>query len=180
MKTWYAVYTKPNWERKVSGNLTRKKIENYCPLNLPKQDEDHRKKVELKPLFMSYVFVQANEETLSTIKKTNGVLNLVYWLGKPAVIREEEISTIRCFLSQHPHVALERSDVQLDEPVKFVKEPIIYEGGHIVDSIKVTLPSLGFTLAAEIAPGNVELVPTRQYLRDFYKLNMNFQVEAGN
>ncbi|RYZ19047.1 MAG: antitermination protein NusG, partial [Chitinophagaceae bacterium] len=30
---WYAIYTKPRWEKKVAELLTRKGIENYCPLN---------------------------------------------------------------------------------------------------------------------------------------------------
>ena len=32
-KNWYAVYTKSRCEKKVSASLTKKKIENYCPLN---------------------------------------------------------------------------------------------------------------------------------------------------
>ena len=32
-KKWYAVYTRPRWEKKVAEILTRRKIENYCPIN---------------------------------------------------------------------------------------------------------------------------------------------------
>ncbi len=29
---WYAVYTRPRWEKKVSESLKKMKIVDYCPL----------------------------------------------------------------------------------------------------------------------------------------------------
>ena len=55
--SWYAVYTKPKWEKKVAELLARKGIEHYCPLNrVLKQWHDRKKWVE-EPLLTSYVFV---------------------------------------------------------------------------------------------------------------------------
>ncbi|MGN6401535.1 MAG: transcription termination/antitermination NusG family protein, partial [Flavisolibacter sp.] len=28
---WYAIYTRPRWEKKVNSLLVQKKIESYCP-----------------------------------------------------------------------------------------------------------------------------------------------------
>ena len=55
---WFAVYTKPRWEKKVSGILDDNGIENYCPLNKVVKQWSDRKKVILEPLFKSYVFVR--------------------------------------------------------------------------------------------------------------------------
>ena len=56
-KNWYAVYTKPRWEKKVAGLLERKGIESYCPLNKVQRQWSDRKKIVMEPLFQSYVFV---------------------------------------------------------------------------------------------------------------------------
>jgi hypothetical protein len=48
---WYAVYTRPRWEKKVAEILTDKKIENYCPLNKVVRQWSDRKKIVHEPLF---------------------------------------------------------------------------------------------------------------------------------
>jgi transcription antitermination factor NusG len=48
-----------------------------------------------EPLFKSYVFVHVSEAEQSRVRMTNGVLNYVYWNGKPAIIKDAEIDTIR-------------------------------------------------------------------------------------
>jgi transcription antitermination factor NusG len=47
-----------------------------------------RRKVVLEPIFKSYVFVKIADTNKWDLKKVNGVLNFVYWLGKPAIIKE--------------------------------------------------------------------------------------------
>jgi transcription antitermination factor NusG len=59
---WYALYTKPRWEKKVHALLTDKKIESYCPLNKVRKKWSDRMKTVEEPLFKSYVFVRVNEE----------------------------------------------------------------------------------------------------------------------
>jgi transcription antitermination factor NusG len=97
-KKWYAVYTRPRWEKKVADLLVRKHIDNYCPLNKVVRQWADRKKLVLEPLFTSYVFVHTTPQEHLAIKQTDGILNFVFWLGQPAVIRDEEIDTIKLFL----------------------------------------------------------------------------------
>lgn len=104
---WYAVYTKPRWEKKVAAGLVFKGIEAYCPLNrVVKQWSDRKKTVEL-PLFTSYVFVCAEEGQKEAIRRTAGVINFVYWNGKPALLREEEIAAVREFVEKYQNIVLE-------------------------------------------------------------------------
>ena len=86
-KKWYVVYTRPRWEKKVADQLGRKKIDYYCPLNRVHRQWADRKKIVLEPLFSAYVFVQIDETEQLQVRLTDGVINFVYWLGKPAVIR---------------------------------------------------------------------------------------------
>ena len=97
---WYAVYTKPRWEKKVASLLDEKNITHYCPLNKTLRQWSDRKKTVLEPLFKGYVFVQVAETKKWELLTINGIVNYVHWLGKPAIIKDEEIETIRKFLNE--------------------------------------------------------------------------------
>jgi len=43
-----------------------------------------------EPLFKSYVFVRVEEKDRTEVRYVDGVLNYVYWNGKPAVVKDEE------------------------------------------------------------------------------------------
>lgn len=93
-----AIYTKPRSEKKVADRLVANKIEVYCPLKMSLRQWSDRKKKVLVPAFPSYVFVRIEETERYQVLQDVGVLNFVYWLGKPAIIRDEEIKTIKNFL----------------------------------------------------------------------------------
>jgi transcription antitermination factor NusG len=65
VKNWYALYTKPRWEKKIHKLLQQKGIESYCPLNKVRRKWSDRIKVVEEPLFKSYIFVRV-EESLKT------------------------------------------------------------------------------------------------------------------
>lgn len=163
-KQWYAVYTRPRWEKKVAELLEKKKIEVYCPLNKVHRQWADRKKVVLEPLFPSYVFVNVTEKEHASIKQTDGVINFVYWLAKPAVIRNDEIDTIKKFLNEYDYVTVEKTAVNLNDRVRIVNGPLMMWEGNIVEirtnTVKIALPSLGHTLIAEIRKDHVETVKT--------------------
>ena len=161
-KNWYAVYTRPKWEKKVSELLSRKRIENYCPLSKSIKQWSDRKKTIFEPLFTSYVFVHVNDTEHLPVKQTDGILNFVYWLGKPAVIKNDEIDTIKNFLSENQHIRLEKIDVNIDDKVKIIDGPFKLWEGNVTEirpkSVKVLLPSLGYALVAEIPKSRIEVI----------------------
>jgi transcription antitermination factor NusG len=165
-KEWYAVYTRPRWEKKVAELLTKKKIENFCPLNKVSKQWADRKKIIEEPLFKSYVFVCASEPEYLAIKQTDGILNFVYWLGKPAVIKEKEIETIREFLREHRNVQVEKIEVNVNDQIRVISGPLMSIEGEILEvkskTVKVCLPSLGYAMFAEIEKSNVEVVGADQ------------------
>lgn len=95
---WYVVYTKPKWEKKVAEKLQQVGIECYCPvITQIKQWTDRKKKIEV-PLFNSYVFVQLSEADRNSVFQVSGVVRYLFWLGKPAIVRDEEINIIKTSL----------------------------------------------------------------------------------
>ena len=118
-KNWYAVYTKPRWEKKIAQKLQEKGITAYCPLNKVTRQWSDRKKVVLEPLFKGYVFVQIEDEKKWDARLVNGVLNYVYWNGKVAIIRDDEIDTIRRFLHEFSDVEVRPSLISRQGMIRF-------------------------------------------------------------
>ena len=168
-KNWYAVYTKSRCEKRVSALLTKKKIENYCPLNRVGQSID-RKKMALEPLFPSYVFVYISEMEMAAIRQTSDVVNFVYWLGRPAVIKDVEIESIQHFVSEHTDVVLEENSGKRFRYGTYRKRSSMEFEGNVVsiknNKVKVTLPSLGVMMTADVQKSNVELLDYSYKLRN--------------
>lgn len=96
--SWYVLYTKPRYEKKVTAKLQDLGFVVYCPLvTLVKQWSDRKKKIQ-QPLLPSYVFVQLEEDQRNQVFQVAGVVRYLYWLGKPALVRDEEIATLRSWL----------------------------------------------------------------------------------
>src|SRR6476469_136631 len=122
---WYAIYTRPRWEKKVNAVLLEKGIESYCPLNKVRRKWSDRIKTIEEPLFKSYVFVKIDEEERSNVRMTNGVVNFVYWNGKPAIIREKEIQTIKRFLDEYENVEVVKMEIGPDDRVRVTAGPMM-------------------------------------------------------
>ncbi|WJS95175.1 UpxY family transcription antiterminator [Flavobacterium johnsoniae] len=115
---WYVVYTKPKWEKKVADKLQQLGIKCYCPLvTQVKQWSDRKKKVEV-PLFNSYVFVQIADTERSSVFQVAGVIRYLFWLGKPAIVKDEEINIIKTNL-ESPNISdVSVSTLQVGDKIK--------------------------------------------------------------
>lgn len=95
---WFAIYTRPKNEKKVVEGLEKLGVEVYCPMVTEiKQWSDRKKKVEI-PLIKSYVFVNIEEKNRNIVFEVPGVVRYLFWLGKPAVIQEQEIEVLKASL----------------------------------------------------------------------------------
>ena len=133
---WYAIYTRPRWEKKVHNLLTAKGIESYCPLNKVRRKWSDRIKLIEEPLFKSYVFVKISDDLRAPVRMTEGVVNFVYWDGKPAVIKEKEIQHIKKFLNEYEDVALVKLDLKQDDKVLITAGPLMDKEGRVSGSKK--------------------------------------------
>lgn len=159
---WHAVYTKSRWEKKVAEQLSKLDIENYCPLNKVVRQWSDRKKTVEEPLFTSYVFVKISNKEITKIRQVLGVVNFVYWLGRPAIIPAKEISIIKEFLNNYVNVRLEPLLLNVQDPVKIVNGPFADFEGNVISigkrSVRVSLPSLRYFMTTEVEIGNVKKI----------------------
>jgi transcription antitermination factor NusG len=158
-KKWYAVYTKPRWEKKVYGLLSDKGIEAYCPLNRVRKKWSDRVKWVEEPLFKSYVFVKVENDEQTQVRFINGVVNFVYWLGKPAIIKDKEIEIIRKFLNEYDEVWAEPIALQKDARITIRRGVFMDKEAKIVkvlnNKVQVIIESIGYSLMAVIDKSNL-------------------------
>lgn len=158
-RKWYTVYTKPRWEKKVYALLTQQGIEAYCPLNRVRKKWSDRMKWVEEPLFKSYVFVRMAEEEQAEVRMINGVVNFVYWLGKPAIIRDKEIEVIRKFLDEFDEVQAIPLDIQTDARVRIRRGALMDKEAKVVkvlkNKVQVIIESIGYSLVAIIDRSNI-------------------------
>ena len=159
IKKWYALYTKPRWEKKVHHYLIEKSIECYCPLNKVRKKWSDRMKTVEEPLFKSYVFVRVTENEQAKVRMTQGVMNFVYWQGKPAVIKDREIEVIRKFLNEYENVIAEPIPLKPDSRVTIQQGIFMDKPAKVLkvlgNKVQVIIESIGYSLVAYVDKANL-------------------------
>ncbi|MFN3754485.1 UpxY family transcription antiterminator [Flavobacterium sp.] len=151
--SWYVLYTKPRNEKKVTVKLQELGFVVYCPLvTVVKQWSDRKKRVE-EPLLPSYVFVQLEEKNRDQVFQVAGIVRYLYWLGKPAMVREEEIDTLRSWLSSDsPKLQVEQlqrgTKITLKEGLFSGMDAVVKE--HRGKKVQLILESLGIVVIMEV------------------------------
>ncbi len=152
---WYVLYTKPRNEKKTAGLLEAKGIEVYCPLQeVIKQWSDRKKKIN-EPVFRSYIFVFLNDydKEKTEALATSGAVRFLRWLGKPGVVRTEEIEAIKQFLSEYKGAEI-IVNFNEGQEVTVAEGALSEQSGKIIriksNKALLQLRSLGWNIMAEI------------------------------
>jgi transcription antitermination factor NusG len=118
-----------------------------------------------EPLFKSYVFVKVDEEGRTPVRMTDGVVNFVYWNGKPGCVKEKEIQVIKKFLGEYEEVSLIKLDLKPNERVMVTSGPLMDKEGKVLEVknkvAKVVIESLGYVLVADIDKSKLISVPNQ-------------------
>ena len=149
---WYALYTKPRNEKKVEEQLHKMGLEVFCPkVSVVKQWSDRKKKVS-QPLIPSYVFIKIKEQERDLVFSVSGVVRYLFFLGKPAIIKESEINAMKETLN---HDFKEVGVMDLEKGQKFTIEEGNFKGQEVTfleqkgNKIILRLESLGIKLILE-------------------------------
>ena len=142
---WFVLYTKPNYELKVAEGINSLGIHAYCPTYTQIKHYTDRKKKVQKPLLPSYVMVQLAEQDRPKVFTIPGVVRYLFWLGKPAEVREEEIVLLKKNLSGiFDEVRI--SKLSIGKEYTIPSGPLKGQTGTVIDILKnklrLELPSL--------------------------------------
>ena len=116
-----------------------------------------------EPLFKSYVFVKVEDAEMTEVRFVDGVLNYVYWNGKPAIVREEEIIEIKKFMSEYEDVEVASIELKPADAVVLNTGVMMGATGHVLrvmgnNTVEVRIDSLGFILTAKFDKKTVSKV----------------------
>lgn len=163
-KKWYALYTKPKWERKVSDELLKQGFDIYCPMTKVYRRWSDRIKILQQPLFSMYVFINIDEKTKWEPLQIPGIIKYVTIGNKQAVIRNEEIELLKNFLLENESaevIGVDR-DFRQGDVVKVNKGLFINNTGTVVQAgnnrVEVLLESLSCIIRSVFRPVQIEKI----------------------
>lgn len=92
---WYVLITKPKAELKVKERLEKIGIEVCCPVRIESRKWSDRIKKITVPLLPSMVLVNLLEKERNLVFGVAGVVRYLFYLQKPAVVKEKEIEILQ-------------------------------------------------------------------------------------
>lgn len=131
-KKWFAVYTAPKAEKKVSIRLEQQGIDHYLPVQrLLKQWSDRKKWVE-EPLFRSYLFVHITEAHYYPVLNTHGVVKFISFGGTAESIPDFQIETIRRLLMESTDIEVTHEVFEPGTPIEVIAGPLMGTLGELI------------------------------------------------
>ena len=91
---WFVIYTKPNFEIKVSNALNYMGIKAYCPTYKKVVQYSDRKKGRKTTFTVICISLYKRKER-DMVFSIPGVIRYVFWLGKPAEVYEKEVEALK-------------------------------------------------------------------------------------
>lgn len=132
-KKWHVIYTKSRSEKKVASELAEKNIEFYLPLQKRlRQWKDRKKWVEFV-VISGYCFVNISRFEYEDVLKLDNVVCYVKFEGKPAIVRDAEIVTLRRMLEQPEEVTISHENFAVGEKVEIIGGPLIGTKGELLE-----------------------------------------------
>lgn len=94
---WYAIHTKAKQELRASCNLEAWGVETFAPFIEQRRYNPYSGKIEhvIESLFTNYIFARCKSATVSKIRFTRGVRNVVSFAGVAIPIDDEIICLIQ-------------------------------------------------------------------------------------
>jgi len=131
---WYAVYTAPRAEKKVSERFKQEGIDYYLPLQTVKRRWSDRMKAVEVPVVNGYIFVHIPTTDYKKVTNIYGALSFVREGGKPAVIPDNQLTRLR-FMVEHSDEPVEytRETYELGEKIIITKGPLTGITGELIE-----------------------------------------------
>jgi transcriptional antiterminator RfaH len=161
-KKWLVIYTRPRWEKKVDQLLKQQGIESYCPLRtVESQWADRKKKVSL-PLFNSYIFVHVTLKEQSNVLYISGVLGFVYFMGKPAIVRDCIIEQVKINLTLYNDIEIiDLQAISVGDKVRIKQGIFTDQLGRIIQiqgkSVLMIFDSINCALVTRVPIQNIAI-----------------------
>lgn len=159
-KCWFPFYTKPKHEKRAYEKLIAEGYEAYLPLTKSIRKWSDRKKTIQEPLIKSYVFAKVYKKDLYKILSLYGISRYISFNGKPAIIRNSEIESLKKLIDSETKIEVTDGLVDIGEKVKIKSGPMAGLEGEIIEhkgknKLVLKLESIGKSLLVTIETGKI-------------------------
>lgn len=159
---WHVLYTKSRNEKAVAEKLASSGFEVYCPLLKTKKQWSDRWKWVEEPLFRSYCFVCISESERENVFKIPGLVRYLYFCGKPAIVRQEEIDVLKNWLDQYSHDSIISTQYHPQDKVLLKSGVLMDQSAEVLKSsgnyITLRLEGIGMEIKVDLRKNLVEKV----------------------
>ena len=97
---WNVLYTAPRAEKQVKERIEALGVECFLPLHRTPRVWSDRVKIVEVPLFNSYIFVRCPDDVLRDLLRVYGVVRIVFYNKKPAIVKKIKKNHLLLYLEQ--------------------------------------------------------------------------------
>ena len=162
---WFAVYTSPRHEKKVTEHLARRNVETFLPLYSSVRRWKNGCKVTVAlPLFPGYLFVCVSRLERVRVLESPGVLWFVGVGGQPAALAEAEIEALRTGVQAfncepHPYLVLGEKARIRRGPLEGFEGVLVRKKGAL--RVVISLSLIMKSIAIEVDATDLEPIGNR-------------------
>ncbi len=129
---WYAIYTNPRAEKLVHARLEEAGVEVFLPLQKTYRQWSDRKKLVIKPLLSSYVFVKVIPKEFPVVYKTQGVVKFVSFEGQPVSIPQNQIDNLRLLVNSNAEIEVTGEALSKGDNVTVMSGSLVGLTGELI------------------------------------------------
>ncbi len=121
--SWFVIWTESRAEKKVESRMAALGLSPWLPTITEKHLWSDRWRDVVLPLFPGYLFARADRAEWHTVLRTRGVLTVIKHEGKPALLDDEFVSSLREAVERgRDHGIAPITDFEPGDPVVVVQD----------------------------------------------------------
>lgn len=143
----------------VAQKLQERGIEVYCPMIKTKRKWSDRIKTVEEPLFRSYCFINIEEQQRSQVFNVKGIVRYLFWLNKPAIVRDKEIIAVKQLLAEVDHNNIQTASFKPNNRVEITSGYLAHIEGNVVRQqgklLTLVLDSLKIIVQVDLSKNSI-------------------------
>ena len=151
---WYVFYLKSRCEKKVAEKLEKNKIPFYLPLVTIRKKWSDRHVLVSEPLIRGYIFIPAHIVDEGNMIYVDGIVNVLKFKGKNAIVYHQDIEILKDFLGEHTIEKYEVQSLDIGAQIEIRRGILSGKKGQVIEiknkMAKIQLLELGVEIAVTV------------------------------
>jgi len=158
---WYALYTRPRFEKRVDTDLREDGYEVYLPIMRTRKKWSDRMKWVDMPMFSGYIFAKVSSREYHKILKHPAVMKYISFGGQPSIVPEKCIQAIQRALGEGVDFEVTSTIFKPGQAIEVTAGPMIGCSGEVIryagkKSLLVRIGDTGLNLVVQMPAAYIE------------------------